>query len=67
MNQPALFDASKVSPTPCPVPHCGAIRLAGQTTRLITCAHDLEPQQRRRPRQCLNAWDPTADPFPEGY
>ena len=64
-----LLDVTKTIATACPVPGCGAIRLPGQD-KVITCEHErvafLE-RDHRRPNGCLNAFDPTADPFPEGY
>lgn len=66
MNQPALFDASKTCPTPCPVGHCAAIRFPSQD-KVPTCAHDLDPEHRARPKGCLNTIDPATAPFPEGY
>jgi len=65
-EQAALFPADQLVPQACPVGHCQAHRLAGQQGRLTTCAHDLDPERRRRPRGCLNAVDQNA-PFPEGY
>lgn len=65
-DQPALFDPSRTGPQPCPVPHCQAIRLPAQD-RVITCAHDLDPERRTRPRHCLNAIDPATAAFPDGY
>jgi hypothetical protein len=64
--QPALFDAARTTPTACPVGHCQAIRLPNQD-KVATCAHDLDPERRRRPRGCLNTYDPATAPFPEGY
>lgn len=64
--QRALFDADTTVDKPCPVPGCGAIRLPGQD-QVVTCAHDLNPEPRRRPAACLNAHDPHTAPFPPGY
>ena len=66
-DQAELFDVASTQPQACPTPGCGAIRLAGQTDRIVTCQHDLEPEHRRRPRACLNAIDPATTSFPEGY
>lgn len=59
MNQPALFDAANTVDQSCPVPGCGAIRLAGQTPPIITCQYDNQTQDPRgkRPRYCLNRID----------
>jgi len=57
MNEPQLFDPDTTCPTACPVGHCGAIRFPTQQ-KVTTCAHDLEPDPKRRPRGCLNAHDP---------
>ena len=69
MNDRALFDVDRTVSTACPVPGCGAIRLPGQA-KVITCDYErvvfLE-RDHRRPKGCLNTFDPTADPFPEGY
>lgn len=65
MNQRKLYDPATTVPTACPVGRCQAIRLPGQT-KVITCAHDLDPSG-RRPKQCLNHVDPATAPFPEGY
>lgn len=59
----ALFDPDKVTDTSCPVPWCGAIRLAGQD-KVITCAHELDPEHRRRPKGCLNTYRPEHTPIP---
>lgn len=66
MNEPTLFDPGRIVAQACPVGGCQAIRLPGQD-RVPTCAHDLEPEHRRRPNGCLNTVDPTTMPFPEGY
>jgi hypothetical protein len=66
MNQPELFDVSRTVPTACPAGHCQAIRLPGQH-RVLTCAHDLEPDRRKRPNGCLNTYDPATAPMPEGF
>lgn len=65
VNRPAptLFDASRTQPTSCQAPGCGAIRLPDQQ-RCATCAHDLDPEQRKRPRACLNATDPAHQEIP---
>lgn len=63
---PALFDPANLAEQRCPVPGCGAIRFP-QQNKAITCAHDLDPNRRRRPRECLNRVDPAIAPFPEGY
>lgn len=52
---PTLFDAAQLAETRCPA--CGAIRFP-QQPRAITCAHDLDPERRRRPRGCLNTYRP---------
>jgi hypothetical protein len=58
-----LFDPATTIPPKC---SCG-------TTRKNLCAHDasvahgLIPASSNRPRSCLNAHDPAAAPFPEGY
>ena len=62
-----LFDPARTTSQACPVPHCPAIRTAGQQGRLITCAHDLDPERRKRPNGCLNAHDNSTAPFPDGY
>lgn len=56
-QQPALFQADKLVPTACPVGYCQALRLPGQT-KVPTCAHDLDPESRRRPSGCLNEYRP---------
>ncbi len=66
MNQPELFSPAATVPQACPVGHCQAIRLPDQD-RVLTCAHDLDPEPSRRPRGCLNAYDPATAPMPEGY
>lgn len=65
MTQRELFDPARTVAIACPVGHCQAIRLPGQD-RVITCAHDLDPQ-RKRPRGCLNAIDNSKTDFPEGF
>lgn len=65
-GQRELFDPTTTVPTACPVGHCQAVRLPGQD-RVVTCAHDLDPERRHRPRACLNAIDNTQTPFPDGY
>ena len=61
MNQAALFDPE---PRHCPVPGCGAILLPNQD-RVITCHHDLQPDQtERRPKACLNTYNPAKAPIP---
>lgn len=55
MKQTELFNPARTMPCPCPVGWCQAIRLPGQD-RVITCAHDLNPEHRRRPRGCLNTY-----------
>ena len=55
-NQNQLFDVSRTIPTSCPKGHCQAIRLPGQD-RVPTCAHDLDPDRKHRPKHCLNAVD----------
>lgn len=64
MNDRALFDVSQTVPTTCNV--CQAIRQPGQT-KTDKCAHDHDPEPRRRPKNCLNAHDPATAPFPEGF
>jgi hypothetical protein len=66
MKQTELFDVSRTIPTPCPFGACQAIRLPGQD-RVLTCAHDLEPEPGRRPRGCLNTYDPATAPLPDGF
>lgn len=69
MNQPELFDVSRTVPTACPAGHCQAIRLPGQQ-RVVTCEYDLEPAhpyRGKRPKGCLNTYDPATAPLPEGY
>lgn len=61
---PALFDPNQTQPATCA--HCQAMRLPGQQ-RAITCAHDLDREQRKRPAGCLNRTDPATAPFPDGY
>lgn len=66
MSQAELFDVDETVPHACPEGHCQAIRLPGQTS-VPTCAHDLDPDRKRRPRGCLNAYDPATAPLPEGF
>ena len=66
VNQPELFDVTRTVPTACPVGNCQAIRLPGQH-QVSTCAHDLEPEHRRRPNGCLNTIDNRHSVWPEGY
>ena len=64
MSTQPLFDPASLQPLPCPVPHCQAIRLAGQEGRIVTCQHDLE-RDGKRPQGCLNrAPDPQHAPIP---
>lgn len=56
-----LFDPDQTQPVICA--HCQAMRLPGQT-RALTCAYDLDREQRRRPHHCLNAHDPATSPIP---
>lgn len=63
MNQTELFDAARTTPCPCPIGTCPAIRFPGQE-RVITCAHDLDPEHRRRPKGCLNTYDQTNAAIP---
>lgn len=65
-DQPALFDPRTTTAQACPAGHCQAIRTPGQQGRLLTCAHDLQPEG-RRPRGCLNAIDNSKTDFPEGF
>lgn len=62
-DQPALFDPARTVATSCPVPHCQAIRLPNQQ-RVITCAHDLDPERKTRPKSCLNRVDPATSEIP---
>lgn len=65
-----LFDPSRTSPTPCPVPGCQAIRFPNQE-RVVTCEVERERAlgnpNRYRPSICLNAYDPATASFPDGY
>ncbi len=56
MTQSELFDPADTVPEACPHGHCQAIRHPGQH-QVITCAHDLNPEHRPRPKGCLNAID----------
>lgn len=58
MNQRELFDPDRTVATSCPIGHCQAVRLPSQTGRIISCAHDLDPESRRRPSGCLNEYRP---------
>ena len=58
---PTLFDPDRTGPTVCP--HCQAIRYPNQH-RAITCAHDLNPETRRRPKGCLNTYQPEHQEIP---
>lgn len=63
MTEPALFAADQ----PCPVPGCPAIQLAAQQPPIPTCRHDLDPpddRPYRRPRGCLNTYNPENAPIP---
>lgn len=66
MNERPLFDVAALSTT-CPVPGCQAIRLPDQD-RVVTCAHDqavaIGDVPGRRPRGCLNTYDPSTSPIP---
>ena len=64
-DQPALFDASKMSPQTCPVPYCSAIRFPAQD-RVVTCHIDRERITGwiSRPKTCLNTVDPATEPIP---
>lgn len=65
-EQPALFQPDR----PCPVPGCGAILTNGQQPPIVTCRHDLDPPDQRpyrRPKGCVNHYDPATAPFPEGF
>ena len=59
-----LFAVSQTAPPKCKT--CG-------TTRPSLCEHDaniahgIVSRTRRRPRTCLNAYDPKTAPMPEGY
>ena len=68
MNQPGLFDVARTQTAQCQV--CGATRQPNEPTA-PACAHDRDRQAgttpRRRPHNCLNTYDPTTAPFPEGY
>lgn len=57
MNDLALFDVDRTTPTACPVGHCPAIRFP-QQDRVPTCAHDLEREPVPRPKGCLNSYRP---------
>ena len=63
MSQTALFDPAATVPAACPEGNCQAIRLPGQH-RVPTCAHDLDPETRRRPKGCLNAYQPETAEIP---
>lgn len=63
-TDPHLFDPAENTPQTCAAGHCQAIRLPGQHGPIITCAHDLDPEHRRRPRGCLNAYDPATAEIP---
>lgn len=56
-----LFNAGNLNPQQCP--HCQTILYPHQT-RAINCAHDLDPDRRRRPRGCLNRTDPATNAIP---
>lgn len=56
-----LFDPDHTGPTVCA--HCQAIRYPNQH-RAITCAHDLNPETRRRPNGCLNTYQPEHQEIP---
>lgn len=59
---PSLFNPDTTLPQTCQ--HCQAMLLPGQH-RTPTCAHDLDPDRRRRPRGCLNRPpDPQHAPIP---
>lgn len=68
MNTPTLFDPDRTTPQTCTVNGCPAIRFPNQT-RVPTCKHDLDLGEYRgkRPRRCLNHYDPATTPFPDGY
>lgn len=67
-TQAALFDPADTMPRQCP--HCHAVR-RHDDARAAGCHHDLEidagAPRARRPRACLNAWDPSTHPLPDGY
>jgi hypothetical protein len=63
-----LFDAARTVDSVCE--DCGAVREAGQD-KSPDCEVDRDRAEgnfrSKRPRACLNQFDPTADPFPDGY
>lgn len=68
MNQPELFDPAATGPQQCPV--CGATRNPDEPD--VNCEWEqkrdaLEQYLGRRPRSCLNTYDPATAPFPDGY
>ncbi len=68
MNQAELFDVARTTTAQCAT--CGATRQPTEPTA-PACAYDRDRQAgttpRRRPHNCLNTYDPTTAPFPEGY
>jgi hypothetical protein len=62
----ALFDADRLVPQTCGA--CGATRQPDEQ-QAPACAHDRDTQagvvtRRKRPHQCLNAYDPTTAQIP---
>jgi hypothetical protein len=68
MTDRPLFDVDRTVPTACPVPGCNAIRLPGQD-KVTNCQVDAARavEWTARPKACLNQFDPTANPWPEGF
>ena len=62
-----LFDADRTTETACTV--CGATRLPGHD-KADGCWIDEQHamgEYEKRPRDCLNTFDPRHQTFPEGY
>ena len=63
-NARTLFDPATTAPPKCKA--CGA-------TAKNVCVHDADLEHglitntRRRPKSCLNAYDPKTAPLPEGF
>ena len=63
-KQPSLFDDAIVTKRLCP---------SCRTTRPNLCRHDADVRHEaiartvKRPKGCLNAPNPTTDPWPDGY
>ena len=64
MNEPRLFDPKQTDAKKCGLRRCG-------TTRKSLCAFDADVAHGipvgKRPKTCLNAYDPATAPMPEGY